>query len=80
MRTNRPVELVTGLAVDAVRDVRSARSRPPPPAPRVPGRTTPDTGRPVIVRGLHIYLLIPLYELQPDSLTWNSNSGSFWFG
>ncbi len=56
MRTNLPVELVTGRAVLAVRAVRNARPSPSAPrvTPRVPGRTTPDTGRPVVVRGLDV--------------------------
>jgi len=55
MRTNLPVDVVTGRAVEAVRAVRNARSMPPRVCPRVPGRTTPDTGRPVCVRGLQSY-------------------------
>ena len=51
-RTNLPDELVTGLAVCAVRGVRMACSMVPGRPPCVPGRTKPLSGRPDWLVGL----------------------------
>lgn len=55
-RTNLPEELVMGLEVKAVR-VRIACSIVPGLPDWVPGRTTPDRGRPDWVTGLQKKIL-----------------------